>query len=93
MYIVHGLFYVKSHWLVKKVKGLRGYYTPDLKFACFVCYIKIINTILKNKVCIWSCFALQNFNAILSSLDNLLKDAYIIFQKSVDNFEIEHKTC
>ena len=29
----------------------------------------------------------------LSSLDNLLYDAYIIFQKSVDNFEIEHKTC
>ena len=29
----------------------------------------------------------------LSSLDNLLEDAYIIFQKSVDNFEIEHKTC
>ena len=28
----------------------------------------------------------------LSSLDNLLKDAYIIFQKGVDNFEIERKT-
>ena len=27
----------------------------------------------------------------LSSLDNLLKDAYI-FQKGVDNFEIEQKT-
>ena len=27
----------------------------------------------------------------LSSLDNLLKDAYIFFQKDVDNFEIEHK--
>ena len=30
---------------------------------------------------------------ILSSLDNLLLDAYIIFQKCVDNFEIEHRTC
>ena len=28
----------------------------------------------------------------LSSLDNL-HNAYIIFQKGVDNFEIEHKTC
>ena len=31
-----------------------------------------------------------------SSLDNLLKDPYIIiifFKKGVDNFEIEHKTC
>ena len=26
-------------------------------------------------------------------LDNLLQDAYIIFQKDVDNFKIEHKTC
>ena len=30
---------------------------------------------------------------LLSSLDNLLQDAYIIFQKGVDYFEIEHKTC
>ena len=28
-----------------------------------------------------------------SSLDNLLWEAYIISQKGVDNFEIEHKTC
>ena len=28
----------------------------------------------------------------LSSMDNLLYDAYIIFQKDVDNFEIEQKT-
>ena len=28
---------------------------------------------------------------ILSSLDNLLKDAYIIFQNGVDKLEIEHK--
>ena len=25
--------------------------------------------------------------------ENLLQDAYIIFQNSVDNFEIVHKTC
>ena len=29
----------------------------------------------------------------LSCLDNLLEDAYIIFQKGVDNFEMERKTC
>ena len=28
---------------------------------------------------------------VLSSFYNLLYDAYIIFQKGVDNFEIEHK--
>ena len=28
-----------------------------------------------------------------SSLDKLLKNAYIIFQKGVDNFEIKHKIC
>ena len=27
----------------------------------------------------------------LSSLDNLLCNAHIIYQKDVDNFEIEHK--
>ena len=30
---------------------------------------------------------------ILSSVDNLLEDVYIILQKSVDDFQIEHKTC
>ena len=29
----------------------------------------------------------------LSYLHNLLSDACIIFQKRVDDFEIEHKTC
>ena len=29
----------------------------------------------------------------LSSLDNLLKEAYNIFLKSVDNFKTKHKTC
>ena len=34
--------------------------------------------------------------SFFSSSDNLLYDAYVIFQKkkkSFDNFEIEHKTC
>ena len=29
----------------------------------------------------------------LSSWDNFLQDTWIIFQKGVDNFEIEHKAC
>ena len=29
----------------------------------------------------------------LSSLDNLLQGAYIIYQNGVDNFEIEHKNA
>ena len=30
----------------------------------------------------------------LSSLDNYyIKDAFIIFQKGADKFEMEHKTC
>ena len=33
------------------------------------------------------------FVLFLSSFYNLLKDAYVIFQKGVDNFEIEHKMC
>ena len=36
---------------------------------------------------------LPNFDAIFSSWDNLLYDAYVIFQKDVDDFEIAHKTC
>ena len=34
-----------------------------------------------------------NSNAILSSLHNLLLDAYMIFQKDDDNFEIEYRTA
>ena len=29
----------------------------------------------------------------MSSLGNLQSDVYIIFQKGVNNFEIEYKTC
>ena len=31
---------------------LRGYCTPNLELACFVCYLKIVNTFMKNNVCI-----------------------------------------
>ena len=29
---------------------LRGYYTPYQKLTCFVLYLKIINTIVKNNI-------------------------------------------
>ena len=35
--------------------------------------------------------ATLNLMLFLSSLDNLLQDAYIIFQKGVDNFQIAQK--
>ena len=35
---------------------------------------------------------LINFNAIFEFSDNLLQDNHIIFQKSIDNFEIAFKT-
>ena len=50
---------MKSIWscsivLIEKhlLETLRGYCTPNLKLACFVCYRKIINTVLKNNACI-----------------------------------------
>ena len=49
-------------------------------------YIVLIN----NSKTTWPTYILMLF---LSSSDNLLKDAYIIFLKSVDHFEIERKTC
>ena len=36
---------------------------------------------------------LLKFQLFVNSVVNLLKDAYIIFQKSVENFEIKHKPC
>ena len=49
------------------------------------------NTVLiNNSRTTWPTKILMPF---LSSSDNWLHDACIIFQKSVDNFEIEHKTC
>ena len=32
--------------------SLREYCTPNQKLACFVLYLKIINTFLKNNICI-----------------------------------------
>ena len=38
--------------------------------------------------------AYLNFDAIFEFLKQLtIEDTYIIFQKDVDNFEIERKTC
>ena len=49
------------------------------------------------KILFWSItqepLGLLNFNAVFEFLDNLLSDACIIFQKSVDSIKIEHKTC
>ena len=33
-------------------QAVRGYCTPNLKLACFVLYLKIINTFLTNNACI-----------------------------------------
>ena len=46
--------------------------------------------LINNTKTAWPTYILILF---LSSLDNLLQYAYIIFQKGVDNFEIERKTC
>ena len=32
------------------ITSLKGYCTPNLKLACFVCYLKIINNLLKHNV-------------------------------------------
>ena len=32
--------------------SLRGYCTPNIELACFVCYLKIVNTFMKNIECI-----------------------------------------
>ena len=50
------------------------------------------------KCCVWinnSRTALPTLILMLflSSSDNLLSDAYVIFQKDVDVYEKEHKTC
>ena len=45
---------------------------------------------INNSRTTWPTLILMLF---LSSLDNLPRDAYVNFQKDVDNFEIELKTC
>ena len=45
----------KKHWNSMStllLQGLRGFCTPNHKLACFVLYHKIINTFLKNYICI-----------------------------------------
>ena len=41
-----------QHESLVKDNILREYCTPDLKSACLVCYLKIIDTFWKNNVCI-----------------------------------------
>ena len=48
-----------------------------------------LTVLIHNLKTVWSTKISMPF---LSFFDNLLLDAYIIFQKSVDNFETEHKT-
>ena len=59
--------------------------------AVFELQIKTVKMLLciNNSRTAWPTLILMLF---LSSLDNLL-NACIIFQKEVDNFEIEHKIC
>ena len=45
--------------------------------------------LINNSRTAWPTYILMLF---LRSLENLLNDAYIIFQKGVNNFEIEHRT-
>ena len=100
--------------------------TSYCKLACFLLYLKIINT-LKNKICIlcysklskklqilvcqavfklWIKTLKMLFGSITQEPLGLLKFwcyiwvswtillvVYITFQKGVDNFEMEHKTC
>ena len=46
--------------------------------------------LINNSRTAWPTLILMLF---LSSMNNLLQDTQIIFQKGIDNFEIEHKTC
>ena len=45
-------FYVVLDQLPTMHDALRGNYTPNQKLACFVHYFQIINTFLKNNICI-----------------------------------------
>ena len=60
--------------------------------AVFKLEIKTVKMLfwINNSRTAWPTLILMLF---FSSLDNLLQDIHIIFQKDVDNFEIEHKTC
>ena len=83
------------------MKYLRGNCTPSQRLAYFVLYPKIINTFLKNNIISKLPKKLKNGIGILvgeAVLKLWIKTVIllmhnIIFQKDVDNFEIEHKTC
>ena len=40
------------NYIVLYKAHLRGYCTPNLEFACFVFYLKIVNIFMKTDVCI-----------------------------------------
>ena len=44
--------YIRNKIICLLHAALRGYYTPNQKVACFVLYLKIINTVMKNYICI-----------------------------------------
>ena len=48
------------------------------------------NALINNSRIAWPTSILMPF---LNFLDNLLLEAYIIFHKDVDDFQIEHKIC
>ena len=72
----HGLTHIIVKWYKRKkqkpdklqmlylINPLKGYCTPNQKLACFVCYLKIINTFLKNNICIWKQIAQGTQNRI-----------------------------
>ena len=47
-------FYIAVENLQKKTElsFLKRYYIPNLKLACFVCYLKTVNSFSKNNACI-----------------------------------------
>ena len=50
----------------------------------------ILTVLIHNLKIAWPTKIQMSF---LSSLNNLLKDAYFVYQAVIDYFEIEHKTC
>ena len=80
------------HLIKKLFKKLKNDIEIFVGQAVFKLQIKTIKMLfwIKNSRTAWRTLILM---LILSSLDNFLYDAYIIFQKDVDIFEIEHKTC
>ena len=55
--------------------------------------LKKFNWYPKHKVSSPESFRNVLFKELKNSTESLIGQVYIIFQKGVDNFEIEHKTC